>query len=235
MSVPMRAIPPDERPRERLVRLGVEQLSDAELLAVLMGTGIRGASVMDLAQRLLAHCEKQQPGYGLQYLLELRGEELKRVIPGIGPVKLGQVLAGLQLGLRAGRKSLLRHELSNPRAVYDYLAPQLTHASQEQFMVILLNAKNRVIDVEKISVGTLTASLVHPREVFRPAIRRSAHAVVLAHNHPSGDPTPSREDRALTQRLIRAGKELGIEVLDHVVVGDGKYISFRERGLADWS
>jgi DNA repair protein RadC len=235
-SVPMKALPRDERPRERLLRLGPEELSDTELVAILLGTGRKGQSVIELARALLHHCEGKDPGNGLQSLMLLRDTELKKAVPGVGAAKLCQLLAALQLGLRAaGRPMPKRVDLHNPRAVYEYLSPRMSHLAHEQFMVVLLNAKNHVIDVETVSEGTLTASLVHPREIFKSAIRRSAHAMILAHNHPSGDPSPSREDREVTQRLIQAGKLLGIEVLDHLVIGDGRYISFRERGLVEWS
>ncbi|HEY8347255.1 MAG TPA: DNA repair protein RadC [Symbiobacteriaceae bacterium] len=236
MSVPLKALPREERPRERLLRLGPEALTDAELLAILLGTGTKGRSVLELAYQLLHHCESKDPQNRLRALLQLRASELKEAIPGIGVAKLCQILAALHLGLRAGSGPLPeRVELSNPRAVYQYLAPRMSHLEHEQFVVILLNAKNQVIDIESISAGTLTASLVHPREVFKSAIRRSAYAIILAHNHPSGDPSPSHEDRVVTERLISAGRILGIEVLDHLVVGDGRYVSFRERGLVKWT
>lgn len=237
MSLPLRAIPADERPREKLLSLGPEKLTDAELLAILLRTGVKGHSVLELAQTLLHHCElnSPRPEDRLGYLLNLDSAELRRMVPGIGPAKLCQVLAALQLGKRVGTQPLERRiDLSNPRAVFDFLSTRMFARTREEFMVILLTAKNHVISVESISEGTLTASLVHPREVFKPAIRRSAHAMILAHNHPSGDPSPSREDREITQRLIQVGKMIGIEVLDHLVIGNGLYYSFREKsGL--WS
>jgi len=214
-----------------LLRLGPEQLSDVELLAILLGTGSRGQSVIEVARDLLHHCEAKDPGGGLRALLHLQEVDKKDLVKGLGPVKLSKILAALHLGLRAGAAPLRRVDLSNPRAVFEFLAPRMSHLAREQFHVILLTAKNQVIDVEYVSEGTLTASLVHPREVFKSAIRRSAHAVILAHNHPSGDPTPSREDQEITRRLVQAGRLIGIEVLDHLVVGQGRYTSFRERGL----
>jgi len=235
MSVPLKALPRAERPRERLLRLGPEALTDAELVAILLRTGVKGRSAVELARDLLHHCERKSPGSALRQLLHLRSVELRRLVPGIGAVKVCQLLAAVHLGQRVGREVPQRVDLSNPRAVFEYLSPSMSHLDHEQFQVVLLNAKNNVIDVESVSEGTLTASLVHPREVFKPAIRQSAHALILAHNHPSGDPTPSREDREVTQRLIQAGRLIGIEVLDHLIIGDGRYTSFRERGLADWS
>lgn len=237
MSVPVKLLPADERPRERLLRLGPQALSDAELLAIVLRTGVPGHSVLDLAEQLLHHCEGEEPQSRLVRLLQLTGADIRLAVPGIGPAKLCQVIAALHLGWRARAAPRPKvYEVSNPRAVYEYLAPRVSQLEQEQFMVILLNAKNHVLDVESVvTIGTQTSTLVHPREIFRPAIRRSAHAIILAHNHPSGDPTPSREDREITRRLIEAGKLVGIEVLDHLVIGDGRYVSFRERKLADWS
>jgi DNA repair protein RadC len=212
------------------MRLGPEQLTDVELLAILLGTGAKGQSVIEVARDLLHHCEAKEPGSGLRALLHLQDYK-KDLVKGLGMAKICQILAALHLGMRAGAVPLRRVDLSNPRAVYEFLAPRMAHLHREQFHVVLLTAKNQVIAVECVSEGTLTASLVHPREIFKSAIRRSAHAVILAHNHPSGDPTPSREDREVTTRLVQAGRLIGIEVLDHLVVGQGHYTSFRERGL----
>ncbi len=237
MSIPLKALPREERPRERLLALGPERLSDAELVAILLRTGVRDKSALQVAQELLHYCTSKTPGQPLAHLLQMRPPEMRRVVKGVGEAKLAQILAALQLGQRAQYPKPERVDLSNPRAVYEYLSPTMSELTKEQFKVILLNAKNRVLDVELISEGTLTASLVHPREIFKKAIERSAHAVILAHNHPSGDPTPSREDREITLRLIQAGKLMGIEVLDHIVVGRGKpgYASFRERGLVEFA
>lgn len=231
MTASLKRLPAADRPRERLLRLGPEQLSDVELLAILLGTGSRGQSVIEVARDLLHHCEAKEPGAGLRALLHLQSADRKELVKGLGQAKLCQILAALHLGMRAGATPLKRVDLSNPRAVFEFLAPRMSHLTREQFHVILLTAKNHVIDVECVSEGTLTASLVHPREVFQSAIRRSAHAVIVAHNHPSGDPSPSREDQEVTRRLVQAGRLIGIEVLDHLVVGQGRYTSFRERGL----
>lgn len=230
MSASLKRLPESDRPRERLMRLGPEQLTDVELLAILLGTGAKGQSVIEVARDLLHHCEAKEPGSGLRALLHLQDYK-KDLVKGLGTAKICQILAALHLGMRAGAVPLRRVDLSNPRAVYEFLAPRMAHLHREQFHVVLLTAKNQVIAVECVSEGTLTASLVHPREIFKSAIRRSAHAVILAHNHPSGDPTPSREDREVTARLVQAGRLIGIEVLDHLVVGQGHYASFRERGL----
>lgn len=231
MTASLKRLPEADRPRERLLRLGPEQLSNVELLAILLGTGSKGQSVIEVARDILHHCEAKEPGSGLRALLQLQDADRKDLVKGLGQAKLCQILAALHLGIRAGSVPLKRIDLSNPRAVYEYLAPKMAHLHREQFHVVLLTAKNQVIEVECVSEGTLTASLVHPREIFKSAIRRSAHAVVLAHNHPSGDPAPSREDREVTARLVQAGRLIGIEVLDHLVIGQGRYVSFRERGL----
>lgn len=231
MTASLKRMPEADRPRERLLRLGPEQLSDVELLAILLGTGAKGQSVIEVARDLLHHCEVKEPGSGLRALLRLQDGNKKDLVKGLGQAKLCQILAALHLGMRAGAAPLHQVDLSNPKAVFEYLMPRMAHLTREQFHVILLTAKNHVIDVECVSEGTLTASLVHPREIFKSAIRRSAHAVLLAHNHPSGDPTPSREDREVTNRLVESGRLIGIQVLDHLVIGQGRYVSFRERGL----
>lgn len=231
MSVPLKALPLGERPRERLLRLGAEKLSDVELLAILLNTGCKGRSVVELAQELLHYCEQKAPGEALRYLLHLRDTDLRELMPGLGTAKVCRILAALQIGQRFSRKPLRKVDVSNPRDVYEYLSPRMEHLKHEQFQVILLNAKNQVIDVESISEGTLTSSLVHPREVFKPAIRRSAFAILLAHNHPSGDPTPSREDLHITERLVEAGELIGIRIIDHVIIGHGRYVSLRRNGI----
>jgi DNA repair protein RadC len=234
VGVPLRYLPQEERPREKLIREGSHSLSDAELLAILLRTGVKGLSVLELAQTILHHCRERDRDNPLGLLLELKPNEIRRMAPGLGDAKLCQIQAALQLGRRSLGKPLRRIEVSNPRAVYEFLLSRVAQ-DQEQFMVIYVTAKNQVIDVETITRGTLTWSPVHPREVFKSAITRCAHAIILAHNHPSGDPTPSREDREVTRRFIEVGKIVGIEILDHLVIGKGRYVSFREKGLAEWS
>jgi DNA repair protein RadC len=204
--------------------LGPEALSDAELLALLLRTGARGHDVLAVAARLLAALG------GLPGLARVGPGELARCA-GVGPAKSGTLRAAVELGRR-----LSAHRLEpgvpvrGPADVFQHFHPRLRHASQERFFVVLLDGRHRVIRHELVSQGTLTASLVHPREVFRPALREAAAAVVLVHNHPSGDPTPSREDREVTGRLARAGELLGVPVVDHVVVAERGYSSLRESG-----
>ena len=211
-----------DRPRERLEALGAEALSDAELLALLLRTGGRGADALAVASQLLA------VHGGLSALARAAGRDLASTA-GIGPAKSATLRASLELGRRlAARRLEAGRPIRGPADVFRHFHPHLRHAAQERFLVVLLDGRHRVLRQELVSQGTLTASLVHPREVFRPALRESAAALVLVHNHPSGDPTPSREDREITERLMRAGEILGIPVLDHVVVAERGYCSLRE-------
>lgn len=211
------------RPRERLLALGAGPLSDAELLVLLLGTGARGRPVREVAEQLLA-------SRGLAALAQAAPGELA-AIPGIGPAKAAALLAAFELGRRLAATPLERGaRFGSPEDVHRHFHPRLRDAPAEQFHIVLLDARHRVLRSVLASQGTLTASLVHPREVFRPALRESAAALVLVHNHPSGDPTPSREDREITRRLARAGTLLGVPVLDHVIVADRGYTSLREQG-----
>lgn len=221
----LRDLPHEERPRERMMQYGAEALSHAELLAILLRTGTQQESALHLAQRIL-----MQAG-NLRQLVDLSLEEMME-IKGIGTAKALQLKAGIELGRRL---ALSRHTLSpairSPRDVSDLLSEQLRYLQKEHFVCLFLNTKNVVIAQETLSIGSLNAAVVHPREVFRAAIKCSSASIICAHNHPSGDPTPSKEDVQLTQRLIEAGSIVGIDVLDHVVIGDGQYVSLKERGL----
>ena len=213
-----------DRPRERLDALGSSALSDAELIALLIRTGNRGSSALAVATDLLARHG------GLQGLSRMSGRELGQS-QGIGPAKSASLRAALEVGRRlAGRRLRAGAVIRSPSDVYHHFHPRLRDARQEHFLVILLDARHRVLRSEMISQGTLTASLVHPREVFRPALRDAAAALVLVHNHPSGDPTPSTEDREVTARLASAGEILGVRVLDHIVVAERGFCSLREEG-----
>lgn len=214
-------------PRERLALHGSEALSDAELLALLLRTGGGGVDVLTVAARLLSLRG------GLQGVARSSARELAQV-SGVGPAKAATVLAALELGRRlAGRRLRPGAALRGPEDVYRHYHPNLRHAHQERFFAVLLDGRHRVLGHEVVSQGTLTASLVHPREVFRPALRACAAALILVHNHPSGDPTPSAEDRDVTSRLARAGEILGVRVVDHVVVAERGYCSLREEGLLE--
>jgi DNA repair protein RadC len=217
----------DDRPRERLARLGGEALSDAELLALLLRTGGRGADALGVASAMLA-----ERGGLLGVARSLPGELAAHA--GIGRAKAASLAAALEVGRRVAARTLREGDaLRSPADVHRAYHPRLRDALHERFVVVLLDGRHRVLRDVTVSQGTLTASLVHPREVLRPAIRESAAAVILVHNHPSGDPTPSREDRLVTRRLARAGALLGVEVVDHVVVAERGYVSLRETGGLD--
>lgn len=220
----MNALAPHDRPREKLGRFGSGVLGDHELIAVILGHGSRRESAVAIAGRVL---EVTNGVHGLTRATEgqLRG------IRGVGPAKAAQILAAVELGRRTlSRAPSERALLSSPRDVASYLMPGHGSAPVEQFGVLMLDTKHRVIRATVLSIGTLDASLVHPREVFRAAAECRAAAVVLFHNHPSGDPSPSGDDLALTKRLVDAGVLMGIEVLDHLVLADAKYYSFKEAG-----
>lgn len=212
-------------PRERLEHSGADALSDAELVALVLRTGVRGRDALDAARDLLTRHG------GLRGLARAAAREI-RCAPGVGPAKCASLQAALEIGRRVASHTLRPGEpLRGPDDLYRHFRARLRDARHEHFLVVLLDGRHRVLRTESVSRGTLTASLVHPREVFRPAIREAAAAVVLVHNHPSGDPTPSREDREITTRLARAGEILGIRVLDHVVVAEGGYRSLRDDGF----
>lgn len=221
-------IPKDQRPRERLIKYGAKALSDAELLALIIRTGTRSESALILAHRLL----KGEGGKtGLSFVLDASIEELSK-IKGIGPAKSVQIKAAIELGRRIHfRVDKENITINSPSDVCDVLMNDMRFLKKEHFKVILLNIKNHIISIEDISIGSLNASIVHPREVFRPAIKRSSASIILVHNHPSGDPTPSREDIDVTTRLVEAGNIIGIEVLDHIIFGNCRYISLKEKHL----
>ena len=216
--------PASERPRERLLEQGAETLSDAQLLAILLRVGRADSSAVAVALELLQRLD------GLKGLANRGTDELCR-ISGVGPAKAAQLKAALELGKRALATPLASGtRIGSSRDLYHHYYPTLRDLRREVFKVVLLDAKHAVIRDVTVSEGSLTLSIVHPREVFNPAVRESAAAVIFLHNHPSGDPEPSDEDRVLTARLVEAGRVLGIQVLDHLIVGDGRYVSFADQG-----
>lgn len=218
------ALAPGDGPRERLATLGPEALSDAELIALLLRTGDGRRDALALAAGLL-----NRHG-GLAGLAAAGTAELA-CGEGVGPVKSATLVAALELGRRFATRRLRSGDpVRGPADVFRHFHARLRDARHERFLLVLLDGRHRMLREVVVSQGTLTASLVHPREVFRPALREAAAAIVLVHNHPSGDPTPSREDREITQRLAEAGELLGIPVLDHVVVAERGYASLREAG-----
>lgn len=220
--------PEHERPRERLLQHGESTLSDAQLLALLLRTGdhASGATAVDIARQLLTRYADNLEAVSAASVKELCQ------LPGIGMAKACEIKAAFELGRRwLARRSGPLLQVRSSRDVANYYMPMLAGLKREQFQALLLDRKNRVTRDVMISQGSLTASVVHPREVFNPAIRDSAAAVICVHNHPSGDPQPSQEDRQLTTRLVEAGHLLGIPVLDHIIVGSDRYMSFADEGL----
>ncbi|MBQ2135025.1 MAG: DNA repair protein RadC [Phascolarctobacterium sp.] len=202
---------------------GAAVLTDAELIAILLRTGTAEKSAIDIASEMTADGGLYKRLAGITRLNELTN------IKGLGQAKAATVLAALEIGRRiASAKPIEKIHLSCPQDVADFLMPRLRYAAKEQFVVILLNNKNKVIGTEVVSEGSLSSSIVHPREVYAPAILHHAAAIMVAHNHPSGDPEPSTEDEEVTRLLSRSGKVLGIPMIDHVIIGDGNYYSFLE-------
>ncbi len=219
----IKQLPPELRPRERLLAAGPSALSDGELLGLLFGIGNRDKTAVELAGEVISEAG------GLHGLYDVSVHELVKV-NGIGEAKACIILAAVELGRRIGQvRNPGRPVISSPADVDRLLRGRIANLDRENFVVVLLNTKNEVIESPLVSVGTLSSALVHPQEVFKPAIRASAASVILAHNHPSGKVEPSREDREVTRRLVGAAEILGIEVLDHVIVGDGFY-SMKEYG-----
>ncbi|TYP73856.1 RadC family protein [Paenibacillus methanolicus] len=224
-SYVLRDVPSEERPRERMMTVGAEALSHAELLAILLRTGTKRESAVLLAARILKECGN------LRGLVDMTVEELT-AIRGIGPAKAVQLLAGIELGRRLAKsRQSDMPVIRKPQDAADLVMDEMRYLKKEHFVCLFLNTKNQVIVKETLSVGTLNASLVHPREVFRAAIKCSSASIVCVHNHPSGDPSPSPEDIVLTRRLKEAGELVGIDVLDHLVIGDNRFVSLKEQGL----
>ncbi|NMB08698.1 MAG: DNA repair protein RadC [Tissierellia bacterium] len=225
-SYTIKDLPLSERPREKLEKYGVKSLSNAELIAVIIRTGYGEDTALDLANKLLSMDKS-----GISFLSHAEIEELTS-IRGIGLCKAAQIQAAIELGKRiSANLGEGRIKVDSPLVVVDLLMEEMRYLKKEHFKTIILDTKNQIISIENISIGNLNASIVHPREVFNIAIRKSANAIILVHNHPSGDPTPSTEDINITHRLIDAGNIIGIKVLDHIIIGDNKYISFKQRNI----
>lgn len=221
----IRDLPHSERPREKLLQHGAAALSNRELLALLLGTGTASESVLQLAERVLVAAG------GLTGLIHMSLEELQNV-RGIGPAKAAVIQAALQLSLRFAEATRgAGPAIRSPKDVAELLMAQMKHLDREYFRIVLLDTKHRVIDTPVISIGNLNSSIVHPRELFKECIRRSSCAVIMVHNHPSGDPEPSPDDLDVTERIVQAGQLLGIKVLDHIIIGDNCYVSLSERNL----
>jgi DNA repair protein RadC len=218
-------LPADERPRERLAKYGPDALSTAELLAIMLRVGSHQMSAIDMAEHLLSRFG------GLKGVIAATVEELGTV-HGLGPAKAAQLKAAVELGRRIAQLTdEAKPTIRSPQDVANLVSPDFKTEKREHFMALFLDTRNQVTRRKTISIGGLDASLIHPRELFKEAISCLAASVIVSHNHPSGDPTPSQEDLDVTQRLIEAGKIIGIDLLDHVVVGDGRWVSMKERGL----
>ncbi len=224
----MKLLPADDRPREKLIEHGPDILSNSELLAILIRTGTTERSALDIARELTDN------GGLYSNIAQARSVADLSKIKGLGPAKAAAILAAVELGRRvAGADPQKKVKLSSPEACVSYLMPRMRYEQQEKFLVLLLDSKNQLLKCQQVSEGTLNASVVHPREVFAPAMLHRAACVLAAHNHPSGDPAPSIEDRKLTQALEATGTVMGIPLLDHIIIGDGRYFSFRENGYLD--
>lgn len=225
----IRELPAEDRPREKLAARGADALTDAELLAILLRTGVEGANAIEVARQLITK-------YGsLEALSRCSVKELA-AIKGVGPAKAAQLAAAFGLGVRLVKERFAEKKLTEPMDVYDLLNLELRALHRESLRVILLNTRFHLMRVEEVSLGSMNESIAHPREVFRPALVYAAYAVIVVHNHPSGDPSPSQADHGLTRRLREAAELLQIRLLDHVIIGspeEGRlpYFSFKEAGI----
>ena len=225
LSFTVHDLPKAERPRERLKQFGPEALSAQELLALIIGRGVSKKSVMTIAQELLIKFGN------VKAISEATIEELSQ-IKGIGFAKAVQIKACFELGKRQDLEPELKDfDIKEPQSIVKAIRASIKDKAKEHFKLILLNARNKILGISTISIGSLNASIVHPREVFKDAIVHNAYSVVLAHNHPSGDPEPSEDDLKMTRKLVESGKILGIEVLDHLIIGKNAFYSFKEEGL----
>jgi len=217
-------LPEDERPRERLIRHGPESLSNAELLGIILRTGSKEENVVSLCSRILSE-------YSIKQLSLVNVTRLMQV-HGVGKAKAAQIAAVFEL---ARRLEIFveepKRKICSPKDVYTLMYPKMREQKKEKFITLYLDTKNQILKEEVISIGSLNASIVHPREVFKSALMESSASVIMIHNHPSGDPSPSREDIMVTEKLVEGGKLLGIDVLDHIIIGDGRYVSLKDEGF----
>lgn len=224
-NLSLKEIPIEERPTERLIKYGAEVLSNSELLAILIRTGTKSESAIALAQRIISTNE------GLKFISSSTLQELSS-FKGIGEAKASQIKAAIELGRRLRNyRTDNKLKIGRPQDAIDILMEDMRYLKKEHLRVIFLNTKNIVIDIKDLSIGSLSSSVVHPREIFSEAIRKSSSSIIICHNHPSGDPTPSNEDVNITKRLDEVGKIIGIDLLDHLIIGDGNYISLKEKGI----
>jgi DNA repair protein RadC len=223
-KIGMKDIPPHERPRERMMNLGVESLSNAELLSAILGFGSRNENVLRISNKLLVE-------YTLEKLSRASVNELKKIF-GVSDAKACRIIAAMELGRRAAfEKEGNTNFIAGPADVAKMMMPRMSNLKQEFFRGLYLDSKKRPIKNGIISVGSLNTNNAHPREVFGPAMKEGAAALILVHNHPSGDPTPSKSDLGVTRKLLHAGEMLGIDLLDHVIIGRNEYVSLKEAGF----
>ncbi len=223
-KVRIQDIPEEERPRERLIRNGPESLSNAELLGVILRTGSKEENVVNLSSRILSNYNIKQ--------LSLANVSRLMQVHGVGKAKAAQIAAVFELARRLETfVEEPKRKICSPKDVYTLMYPKMREQKKEKFITLCLDTKNQILREEVISIGSLNASIVHPREVFKSALMESSASVIMIHNHPSGDPSPSREDIMVTEKLVEGGKLLGIDVLDHIIIGDGRYVSLKDEGF----
>ncbi len=217
-------IPKDERPREKLLKYGAEILTNSELLALIIGFGSKKDSAITLSQKIIYNNNK-----GLLNIVETNPELLKS-FNGISDAKAAKILAVAELSKRISRERVSKTKITSPQTISALLLEEMRYLKKEVFKTVLLDTKNNVISINNVSVGCLDSTVVHPREVFLDAIKSSSAAIILVHNHPSGEVEPSKDDISITNRIIECGKIIGIKVLDHIIIGNGNYLSFKEKG-----
>lgn len=228
----IKEMPEDERPQEKLIKFGPDYLSNAELLALIIRTGNRkGDSAIDTATKVLRSLRTANDSNGLNSLKNANLSNLMEV-DGIGEAKAAMILAAVQLGIRLAVSSNgTKIRVTSPSIAANYVLSEMSVLEQEHFRIMTLNTKKEINFIREISKGTINMTIVHAREVFRAAISDNAHSIILLHNHPTGDPSPSKEDIGLTKNLIEASKIIGIDISDHIIIGDNRYFSFLEEGL----
>jgi len=226
--ITIKQLPEDDRPREKLMRLGMEALSKAELIGLIIQTGSKEATAVELGRKVVTTYNNNLSAFFNKSIKEIaENEELK----GIGIAKACQIKAALELGRRMQFLDKKLFKIKEPKDVANYMMDKMCYLEQEHFMILILDSKNQIRKEETITIGTINASLVHPREVFAKAIQEHAVSIILLHNHPSGDPTPSQEDIKITHRLVKVGELVGISVLDHIIIGERNFVSLKEEKI----
>ncbi|NLW43350.1 MAG: DNA repair protein RadC [Tissierellia bacterium] len=233
----MKELPEDTRPQEKLLKHGAEILSNCELIALLIRSGTKENNALAVSQQIIDLGQKtsklkgDDEYYGLKFLVNATCEDLTSV-PGIGKTKACQIMAAIELGRRAYRdQKVTREKITDTTRIPNIVMDEMRYLNEEHFKIAILNTKKELEYIETISIGSLDKTIVEPREVFLKSIKRNAHTIILLHNHPSGDPKPSNQDINITRKLISSGELLGISVIDHIIIGDGRYYSFLEEGI----